>query len=203
MTGRAARYLYLPVMTLCRALLVLVLVLLPFRLVAEPQSYIIDPAQTEIGFRYVVGGLESSGTMPLRSAALSIDFRQLGNTRIAVTLDASQARTVLPLAESALKGASVLDTAQYPDIRFQSTRVSPDGTRARVTGALTIRGQTRPISLTARFFRLPDRAPEDLRSLVIILEGQLNRSAFGASGFSDLVEDTVDLRIQATINRSK
>jgi YceI-like domain len=41
----------------------------------------------------------------------------------------------------------VLDTAHYPDIRFRSTSVRPTGPDSwLVTGDLTLRGQTRPVS---------------------------------------------------------
>lgn len=184
-----------------RALILLFLIVLPLQIAAAPRDYRIDPSGTEIGFRYILGGVETSGTMPLQSAALSIDFTRLERTRISVTLDASRANTLLPLAESALKGASVLDTERFPTIQFTSDRVSADGPGAQMTGQLTVRGQTLPVTLNARFFRLPDRAPEDLSELVIILDGRLSRSAFGASGFPDLVADPVDLRIRATIRR--
>jgi polyisoprenoid-binding protein YceI len=178
------------------------LLLLPVRLLAAPQSYLLDPARSEISFRYTVGGIESTGTIPLQSAAMSIDFQRLENTSIAVTLDATRARTVLPLAETALKGASVLDTARFPTIRFQSAKVLRDPPGALMTGDLTVRGQTLPVTLKARFFRLPDRSPEDLSEVDILLEGRLSRSAFGASGYPDLVADPVDLRIRATLVRA-
>lgn len=184
-----------------RILIILFAVMLPAQLFAAPQTYLIDPSGTNIGFRYSIGGTESSGSMPLQSAAISIDFQRLQNSQVSVTLDASRVRTALPLAESALKGASVLDTARFPTIRFRSDRVLPDGSGAQITGQLTVRDQTLPITLTARFFRLPDSEPQDLSNLVFILEGRLSRSAFGASGFSELVEDPVDLRIRAEIQR--
>lgn len=201
MTGLEQSPSYLRPMTL-RALLFVLFAMFPAALIAAPQTYLIDPKGTEIGFRYTVGGVESSGKMPMQSAAIRIDFQRLQNTDIAVTLDASRATTVLPLAESALKGASVLDTERFPTIRFRSERVQAAGRGAQMTGQLTVRGQTLPITLNARFFRLPDRAPEDLSELVILLEGRLSRSAFGASGFPDLVEDMIDLRIRATIRRA-
>lgn len=186
-----------------RNLTLLFLLSAPLQLAAAPQAYMLDPRGTEIGFRYTLGGVETSGSMPLKSAALSIDFRRLENTRISVTLDAHRARTALPLAESALKGAAILDTDRYPTIQFRSDSVRADGAGAKMTGQLTLRGRTLPVTLDARFFRLPDRAPEDLSTLVIILEGRLSRSAFGASGYADLVADPVDLRIKATIRRTE
>ena len=48
--------------------------------------------------------------------------------------------------QARMHGPEVLDSSRYPDIRFASTRVDPDGTdQWRVTGDLTLHGVTRPL----------------------------------------------------------
>jgi len=177
----------------------LLLFCLPLRLAAEPRDYTILPGASEIRFLYRLLGTQTGGTMPLRSAALRIDFDRLENTRIAVTLDAARARTTLPFAEAALKSASVLDTANHPTIRFESTGVRRDGQAALLSGRLSLRGQTAPATLRARFLRPQGTAPGGRDQLVILLEGTVSRAAFGATGFGDLVADPVALRIRATL----
>lgn len=52
--------------------------------------------------------------------------------------------------QTRMLGPEVLDTAKHPDITFTSTMVEPAGTdRWKVTGRLTIRGQTRPVTVSA------------------------------------------------------
>ena len=48
--------------------------------------------------------------------------------------------------QTRMRGPEVLDSSRYPDIRFASTRVDPDGAEQwRVTGDLTLHGVTRPL----------------------------------------------------------
>lgn len=53
--------------------------------------------------------------------------------------------------QEAMLGPKVLDTAQFPEIRFRSTTVeSAGGDRWKVQGNLTLHGQTHPISFEVR-----------------------------------------------------
>jgi polyisoprenoid-binding protein YceI len=121
-----------------------------------------------------------------------------------VEVHASGARTGLFLATEALKSAEVLDTNRFPLIRFASTSVQlsqsgrlSDG--ARITGDLTIRGATRPVSLEAQILRPPGTAADDLRRLTESLRGGLSRSAWGITGYPGLVDDRISLDIRAVI----
>ena len=50
--------------------------------------------------------------------------------------------------QARMHGPEVLDSSRYPDIRFASTRIDPDGAdQWRVTGDLTLHGVTRPLML--------------------------------------------------------
>jgi polyisoprenoid-binding protein YceI len=52
-----------------------------------------------------------------------------------------------------LKSPDFLDIANYPTITFKSTKVEPsaDGKTAKVSGDLTIRGVTRPVTLDVEY----------------------------------------------------
>ncbi len=168
---------------------------------AAPTPYQLAP-QSEVEFTFFLAGAPSRGRMPILDADLQLDFRRVSASRVDVTLDAAGARTNLPLANGALKGPSILDTKRYPRIRYTSSAVRAEEGGARVSGELELRDQRQPVTLSARFFRQPDRDPGDLSQLVIELRGALDRSAFGATGFSDLVADRIELRCLATINRA-
>ncbi len=146
--------------------------------------------------------------MPIRSADVNIDTRQLQNSQVSVVLDVSKARTRLPFARMPMLSPSVLDAKQHPTIRFVSTKIElgaqgriSDG--ARITGDLTVRGVTRPITLNANLYRQAGTAADDLNTLSIGLTGALNRHDFGASGYPDLVRDNVGLDIHAEISRAR
>ncbi|MEM9524226.1 MAG: YceI family protein [Pseudomonadota bacterium] len=166
---------------------------------ADPVRYLLEKDKSIVGFTYVFGTSPAKGTMPVAAADLSVDFDDLSRSRIDITVAADGARTGFVLATDALKSASVLDTARFPHIRFKSTSVRRKGAGASITGALTIRGVTRALTLDARIYRQRATAAGDRRSLSILLTGTVDRRTFGATGYADLVGSMVGLRILARI----
>ncbi|WP_170393733.1 MULTISPECIES: YceI family protein [Ruegeria] len=163
---------------------------------------------TSVDFTFDLSGLAQSGTMPIQSADIQIDLSNLINSRVSVTLNAAEARTRLPFARTAMLSAGVLDVENFPTIHFTSTKVQlGEGGRisrgAEITGDLTLRGVTRPITLQANLHRPPGSAANILDMLSIQLTGSLNRHDFGASGYADLVQDTVGLDIRAEIKKAE
>lgn len=172
-------------------------------LAAAPAHYLLEPEKSVVAFETDFGGgaARITGKMPVLAADLTIDFDRVAASHVAVTLDAAHADTSNPLATEAMMGAKVLDTAEFPQITFESTAVRAAGDGASVTGNLTIRGVTRPVTLDARIYRQKGTAEGDRSSLSILLTGTVSRSAFGASGFPDMVGDDVRLKILARIRR--
>lgn len=168
---------------------------------AAPQAYSLDTARSIVGFSYEVEGTPYQGTMPVKSAEITLDLDNLPASRVRVTLDAAGARAGFFLATQAMKDPTVLDTGRFPDITFRSTNLTGDLSGATVQGELTMRGVTRLITLDARLYRQRGTAPDDRRNLAVLLTGQVSRSAFGATGYSGMVGDTIGLRIIARITR--
>ena len=67
-------------------------------------------------------------------------------------------------------------------------------------GDLTIRGVTQPVTLRAELYRTKGSAAGDNSHLTVRLTGRVNRSAFGATGWSDMVGDEVRIIITARID---
>jgi polyisoprenoid-binding protein YceI len=167
---------------------------------AAPSIYALQPEASIVGFETDFGPDKITGTMPVTRADLTLDFKSVANSQIAVTLDASAAKASFPFAAQAMKGPKVLDAREYPTIAFQSTRVSAttDG-GARVEGNLTIRGVSRPIVMLARIARQDGFVTSDNSHLTIRLTGAVQRSDYGATGWADMVSDQVRLDILARI----
>ncbi len=169
--------------------------------------YVLTPDSTNVGFTFDLSGVPQSGTMPIQSADIKIDVNRLQDSQVTVVLNVAEARTKLPFARGPMLSQSVLNAKDFPTITFTSTRIQlgPNGRiseGATMTGNLTVRGVTHPVTLQAALYRRPGSEADDLDALSILLEGALNRQAFGASGYPDLVADTVSLNIRAEINRS-
>jgi polyisoprenoid-binding protein YceI len=101
-----------------------------------------------------------------------------------------------------MKSDQVLATRSFPTIRFVSTRFSAKGQTATVEGQVTVRGTTRPVTLSARIYRPQGTAEGQRDRFSVYLTGTLSRAAFGATGFADLVGDEVLLDIRARIRRA-
>lgn len=175
---------------------------------AGPARYQLDARASNVGFTFTMGGALQKGTMPVTTAKILINPADLSASRVDISLNVGGVRTPLPFARQALIGPDVLDSARYPTIRFVSSgiKLAPDGRLsggARITGKLTVRGVTRPVTLDAGLFRAPGSAANDLSELSVHLKGQISRSAFGATGFGDLVADTVGLNIIAVLHAIK
>jgi polyisoprenoid-binding protein YceI len=168
---------------------------------SAPASYVLEPAASSVGFETDFGPDRITGRMPVTRADLTLDFDQLSNSTVAVTIDVRNAEASFPFAAQAMKGPKVLDAQAFPEITFASTSVRKAGDGATVEGNVTIRGVTRPMTLAAQIWRQTDSEPGDLSRLTVRLVGQVTRSAFGATGWSDMVGDEVRLDILARIAR--
>ena len=168
---------------------------------AAPEQYQLDTARSEVGFGFTLQGATVEGVMPVKRADMRIDLDNVPASSVDVTLNARNASAGVFFVTQTMKGPQVLDTAQHPEIRFRSTRFNGDLNGATVTGDLTIRGVTRPVTLTAGLYRQRGTQAGDRSQLSVLLTGKISRSAFGAGGFPGFVEDPIDLRILARIQK--
>ncbi|SMX23495.1 YceI family protein [Boseongicola aestuarii] len=170
---------------------------------AMPLTYALNESESRVGFEVPFGPDQITGTMPVRSADIALDFERPANSRISVVLDVGNAQANFPFATQALRGPRVLDASQFPDISFVSNTIEVRAdapSQALLTGDITIRGVTRPITLDAELFRPAGRALGEREQLFVRLEGAVSRAAFGASGWDDLVGDEVSLNLMLRID---
>lgn len=166
---------------------------------AAPRTYVLEPEGSHVRFETDFGPDRISGAFGVVAADMTLDFDAVRNCRIAVTLDVQGATASFPFAAQAMRGPRVLDAARHPQMTFVSTAVRRAGDGAVVDGLLTLRGVTRPVRLTAELYRTAGTAAGRLDRLTVILRGSLNRSEFGADGWSDMVADEVRIDIRAAI----
>jgi polyisoprenoid-binding protein YceI len=163
-------------------------------------DYTLDQSAATVAFETDFGPDLITGTIPLELANLSLDFDNVANCTVEVALDVTGAKASFPFAAQALKGPKVLDAKAHPRMTFESTSVRRAGEAADVTGQLTIRGVTKPVTLKAQLFRPKGSAADDFSQLTVKLSGRVNRSDFGATGWSDMVGDEVRIIITARID---
>jgi len=133
-----------------------------------------------------------------------IDWKQggLDASQATVTIDAASIDTNVALLDKMVKGPDMLDVERNPQIRFVSTRFERTGdARGKLTGNLTIRGVTQPVTLDVTFngFGRDPLTKED--TLGFSAEGRFSRSKFGLTTWYPAVGDEIHVVIQVEAAR--
>ena len=143
-------------------------------------------------------------------ATLEFDPTNLAASRVTATVDADSLETDYPDPakldfNAQLKGVEWLNVAEFPEMRFDSSRVDVTGENTvRIHGGLTLHGVTRPMVLDATFNGGYAGHPMDPQARIgFSAHGTLKRSEFGiaygipAPGTTMGVSDEVDVVIEA------
>jgi polyisoprenoid-binding protein YceI len=167
---------------------------------AAPETFYLDANHTFPRFSYSHMGYstqlsrfdKTTGEVVLDSAARtgSVD----------VVIDTKSVDTGSPLFNEHIQGADFLDTAAYPTATFKSTSVKFDGDKpVAVNGNLTIKGVTRPVTLTVTSFKhaMPPMMKRD--AIGANATTTVKRSDFNMGKYAPLVGDdvTIDIAIEA------
>jgi polyisoprenoid-binding protein YceI len=82
------------------------------------------------------------------AGTLTLDEKDVTKSKVEATIDATTINTREPKRDEHLRSADFFDVAKYPTITFKSTKVERAGKDGlKVTGALTMRGVTKQVTL--------------------------------------------------------
>ncbi len=176
---------------------------------AEARAWTVDTSHATAGFR--VRHLMVShvrGQLGPVSGTAVIDEREPSRSRVDVSIDVRGIDSREPKRDEHLRSADFFDVERHPAVTFHSTRVeAPDGLSGdiRVTGDLTIRGVTRPVTLQVEPLEAPIQDPWGNARRGVSARGRVNRKDWGlkwnlaieAGGVA--VGDEVTLEIDAEL----
>jgi polyisoprenoid-binding protein YceI len=100
------------------------------------------------------------------------------NSSVEVALKAASLDTRTEQRDQHLRSADFLDAEKYPEIKFRSTRIEGDKESFKMTGDLTIRGVTKPVTLVASF-EGRTRDPWGGERIGFSASGKIDRREFG------------------------
>jgi polyisoprenoid-binding protein YceI len=143
-------------------------------------DYTIDPIHSSIGFaaRHAMV-TKVRGTFDEFDGRIHLDASDPSKSSAAVTIKAASIDTRNADRDAHLRSNDFFAMDEYPEIVFESTKVEPvDDTTFRVTGDLTIRGATRPITFDLEY---NGSATDPFGNKRVGLEGsvQVNRKDWG------------------------
>lgn len=170
---------------------------------AVPVAYDFDYDSSEINFTYDFNGDTITGVFPEFTGNLIVDFQNIKNSEVSVSIDATKGRGGFVFATSALRGPKILDVKNFPTINFISTDARLSDGRAAVDGNITVHGVTRPIRLKVLFFQFEGQSLTARDELLMVVTGRINRHDFGANGYPDAVGEFLDIKIDARIIRRR
>jgi polyisoprenoid-binding protein YceI len=163
---------------------------------AASETFVIDTNHTKPRFKYDHFGYSTqisrfdstSGTIVFDAAA------QTGS--VEVTIDARSVNTGYPVFSGHLRGKDFFDTDQYPTIYFKSTAVRFQGDKpVAVEGNLTIKGISRPVTLTLTSFLHRPHPIAKKDAIGANATARIRRSDFNAGKYAPYVSDEVTLEI--------
>jgi polyisoprenoid-binding protein YceI len=110
--------------------------------------YRVDPARSSATFRtrHLLGLGAVSGTMTVTSGEITID-PAVPQAAVTAAVSAASFDTGSGARDRDVRSARFLDTGQYPDITFRGGNLTRADCRWMLTGELTVRDVTRPVTL--------------------------------------------------------
>jgi polyisoprenoid-binding protein YceI len=113
-------------------------------------TWTLDPAHSQIEFA-VKHMMVTTVRGQFRKFTTEVDFDEEHPERSSVVahIDASSIETGMEARDAHLKSADFLEADAYPELTFRSTSIVASGQGYKINGDLTIRGQTRPVTLDA------------------------------------------------------
>lgn len=167
---------------------------------AAPVIYTIDNTHTYPHFSYNHLGFSNQTHKFDKTSGTVVLDRAAKTGSVDVTIDATSVNTGYALFNEHIRAADYFDTANYPTITFTSSKMKFKGDQpASVTGNLTIKGVTRPVTLKIIHFKCQPHPMLKVDACGANATTQVKRSEFNMGKNVPYVSDelTLTLAIEA------
>jgi polyisoprenoid-binding protein YceI len=160
------------------------------------ENYRVDPLHTASTFSVSHLGLSLQRGSFGRTTGMVMLDRTAGKGSIDVAIDAASVTSGSPSRETMLKGEEYFNVVQFPIITFKSTNLKFDGDRVvGADGELTIRGVTKPVTLTVADFKCAIHPATKKPACGAEVTASIKRSDFGMTKNQASTADDVSIAI--------
>ena len=172
---------------------------------ASAERFAFDERRTEVRFVYTMAYSLQRGRFTRVSGTLDFDDKAPEKSVISAAIATASLTTGQPLVDDTLKGASFFNAKSAPVITFNSRAVRLDGQdTADVQGEITVNGITKPVKLLVSLKPHDDPALKyDTGSRAFHATTRIQRSAFNMTEYQSMVDDDVDIEIDAIVRPRK
>ncbi len=155
---------------------------------AAAETWTADPAHSTVGFsvrHMMISNVK--GSFDTFTASVDGSPADPASAKISATIEVGTVNTREPKRDDHLRSPDFFDAAKFPQMTFVSTKVEKvSASKAKVTGNLTLRGVTKPVTLDVEY-TAPVKSPWGQTVVGATATGKINRQDFGVS-FSKTLE---------------
>ena len=168
--------------------------------VAAPETYVLDSAQSFPRFSYNHFGYSTQVSRFNKTTGKIIYDKEAKTASVDIVIDATSVDSGFPVFNEHLRGEDFFDTAKYPTATFKSTKVVFEGDKpSAIEGNLTIKGITKPVTLTVTSFHAMPHPMKKKDAIGANAFTTVKRSDFNAGKYAPNVGDEIriDLGVEA------
>lgn len=164
---------------------------------AAPESYTIDPRHTFPTFEVSHYGFSTlRGRFNKTSGHIQLD-REAKTARAEIVIDANSIDTGLEDLENRLRKPDFFDVEQHPTLTFKGSRSTFEGNNLKtLDGDLTIRGETRPVTITINRFICGQRPGAKKAQCGADAVTSIKRSDFGMKYGLPILGDEIKILLE-------
>jgi polyisoprenoid-binding protein YceI len=163
---------------------------------AAPVSYQVDDTHTFPRFSYSHFGYSTQLSSFSKTSGKVVFDAEAKTGSVDITIDMKSVNTGFVDFNGHIQGEDFLDTVRHPTATFKSTKVNFEGDKPRsVDGVLTIKGISRPVTLTLTSFQAMPHPMMKKPALGANAFTTIKRTEFNAGKFAPYVGDDVRIDI--------
>jgi polyisoprenoid-binding protein YceI len=163
---------------------------------AAPETFNVEPTHTYPRFEYSHFGYSNQQQRFDKTSGKIVIDRAAKTGSVDVSIDTTSVNTGYALFNQHIQAEDYFDTAKYPAITFKSTKVRFEGDKpVAVEGNLTIKGVTRPVTLTVTSFHSMPHPMLKKDAIGANATTKVKRSEFNMGKNVPYVSDEVSLTI--------
>lgn len=169
---------------------------------AAPATYVLDGAHSFPRFSYSHFGYSTQLSRFDKTTGKVVFDKDAKTGSVDIVIDTKSVDTGYPLFNEHIQGEDFLDTAKYPTATFKSTKVVFEGDKpVSVEGNLTLKGVTKPVTLTVTSFQAMPHPMMKKDAIGANAFTVVKRSEFNAGKYAPYVGD--DVRIDIAVEAIK
>ena len=163
---------------------------------AAPATYIIDNNHTYPRFSYSHFGFSTQESRFDKTSGTIVIDPEAKTAAINVSIATNSVDTGYALFNEHIQNQDYFDTAKYPTMTFTSTKANFDGDNiSSVEGDLTIKGITKPVTLTVTSFKCMPHPMHKKDACGANAAGTVKRSDFNMGKYAPNDGDEITLSI--------